>query len=154
MIKQISNSDTQAVSLTQRCFDELHQIYRPTGQAKKIKTSDKDLWTSFGYYTGGQLVGYAEVKTCDNELYLRSLAVEKQYRRQGIARELINQVVQKYDQVKVVSLWCVEQTGNVFIFKALGFNIFQKLESDLFELPDGTKATEVRLKNETVNILK
>ena len=146
MIKQISNSDTQAVSLSRRCFDELRQIYRPTGQAKKIKSSDKDLWTSFGYYTGGQLVGYVEVKICDNELYLRSLAVEKQYRRQGIARELINQVAQKYDQATVVSLWCVEQTGNVFVFKTLGFSVFQKLESDLFELPDGTKATEVLLK--------
>ncbi|HFQ5589770.1 TPA: N-acetyltransferase, partial [Vibrio vulnificus] len=45
-----------------------------------------------------------------------------------------------------VSVWCVEQTGNVAVFKALGFNVVQRFDSDFFILSDGSKAVEVQLK--------
>lgn len=57
----------------------------------------------------------------------------------------MNGVNDQYDGILGASVWCVEQTGNVKVFEALGFTIVKKMDSALSELTDGNSATEVQL---------
>lgn len=51
-----------------------------------------------------------------------------------------------------ISVWCVEQTGNVNVFESLGFKVVERVESDYFELTNTSdeKAIEVRLERKLV----
>ncbi|MDN3685519.1 hypothetical protein QW180_26060 [Vibrio sinaloensis] len=37
-----------------------------------------------------------------------------------------------FSNAGLLSVWCVEQTGNVEIFEALGFKVAERIESDIF----------------------
>ncbi|HHY0523240.1 GNAT family N-acetyltransferase [Vibrio parahaemolyticus] len=146
MIKQIDANEKPVVELSERCFDELRQVYRPTELAVSNKNSAKSEWSCFGFHVDQVLVGVVEAKQIGSELQLRSLAVAPSFRQKGVARKLVDFVVTQFKPINSVSIWCVEQTGNVAIFKALGFNVVQRFDSDFFILSDGSKAVEVQLK--------
>ncbi|HDY7997780.1 TPA: GNAT family N-acetyltransferase [Vibrio vulnificus] len=146
MIKQLDINEKSVVELSKSCFDELRQIYRPTESAVGNKHSAKSDWSCFCFHVDQVLVGVVEAKQVGSELQLSSLAVAPSFRQKGIARSLIDFVVTQFKPINSVSVWCVEQTGNVAIFEALGFNVVQRFDSDLFILADGSKAIEVQLK--------
>ena len=146
MIKQLDANEKSVVELSERCFDELRQIYRPTELAVSNKNSAKREWSCFGFHVDQVLVGVVEAKLIGSELQLSSLAVDPSFRQQGIARRLVDFIITQFKSINSVSVWCVEQTGNVAIFKALGFNVVQRFDSDFFILSDGSKAIEVQLK--------
>ena len=146
MIKQVNLSDASVLLLSRKCFDELRKIYKPTEEAKRNKSKSSDDWTCYGYFINDELAGVIDVKLQDNELQLSSLAIEPKYRRNGFSRKLIAGAASYYSGINILSVWCVEQTGNVAIFEALGFSVVERLESELFEVVDGSKAIEVQLK--------
>ncbi len=143
MIKQLDVNEKSVVELSERCFDELRQVYRPTELAVSNKNSAKSEWSCFGFHVDEVLV---EAKQVGSELQLSSLAVAPSFRQKGVARKLVDFVVTQFKRINSVSVWCVEQTGNVAVFKALGFNVVQRFDSDFFILSDGSKAVEVHLK--------
>ncbi|HCG6539966.1 TPA: GNAT family N-acetyltransferase [Vibrio parahaemolyticus] len=143
MIKQLDANEKSVVELSERCFDELRQVYRPTELAVSNKNSAKSEWSCFGFHVDEVLV---EAKQVGSELQLSSLAVAPSFRQKGVARTLVDFVVTQFKRINSVSVWCVEQTGNVAVFKALGFNVVQRFDSDFFILSDGSKAVEVQLK--------
>lgn len=143
MLKRVSSENPSVVSLTRDCFQELRAIYSPNKAAKP--TSSKDEWVSYAYYLEGRIVGCVKVKLTDDELQLSGLAVESASRKQGIALRLIVALCESYSSVNALSVWCVEETGNVEIFKALGFEVLQTESSSLFSLTNGRPATEVKL---------
>ncbi|HDY7699692.1 TPA: hypothetical protein RQK02_004551 [Vibrio vulnificus] len=55
-----------------------------------------------------------------------------------------------FSNAGLLSVWCVEQTGNVEFFEALGFKVAERIESDIFELVNrsSVKAIEVRLERQ------
>ncbi|MEJ3630602.1 GNAT family N-acetyltransferase, partial [Vibrio vulnificus] len=110
------------------------------------KNSAKSEWSCFGFHVDEVLVGVVEAKQVGSELQLSSLAVAPSFRQKGVARKLVDFVVTQFKSINSVSVWCVEQTGNVAVFKALGFNVVQRFDSDFFILSDGSKAVEVQLK--------
>ncbi|QUJ66195.1 GNAT family N-acetyltransferase [Photobacterium sp. GJ3] len=147
MIVQLDVNDKSVVELSKSCFDELRQFYRPTEVAVSNKNSVKSSkWSCFGFHVNGCLVGVVEAKLVGSELQLSSLAVAASFRKKGVARSLVQFLGTYYKLIHSVSVWCVEETGNVTIFEALGFHVAQRFESDLFILADGSKATEVQLK--------
>ncbi len=147
MIKQISGTDQSLLSLSNTSFSELRKIYRPTSEAQRNQASSTNEWTCLGYYLGHQLVGFIKVKLSCKTLNLSTLAVMPEYRKKGVARSLILEAERMFSNAGLLSVWCVEQTGNVEIFEALGFKVAERIESDIFELADSSnvKATEVRL---------
>ncbi|ELR64419.1 hypothetical protein C942_02442 [Photobacterium marinum] len=145
MIHKLLSTEEHFHRLTTIAFDELRTIYQPTKLAHEQKSQSHEKWEPFGYFIGNNLVGCIEVSINNDVMNLRTLAVAKGYRRQGIARKLIDGVLPKYSGVKSISVWCVEQTGNVTVFKHLGFEVTQSFYSKLFELQDGSKAVEVQL---------
>ncbi|MFA0570583.1 GNAT family N-acetyltransferase [Vibrio gallaecicus] len=148
MIKQLEVSDESVVQLSQQCFEELRKIYHPTEMAKINKTREPGEWKCFGFYSGGALVAVVKAKLVDSELQISSLAVMPNFRRQGVARSLLKSTISHFQSVCSVSVWCVEQTGNVAIFIALGFKVVQRFDSDYFALANGETAIEVQLKQE------
>lgn len=142
MLKRVSSENPSVVSLTRDCFQELRAIYSPNKTAKP--TSSKDEWVNYAYYLEGRIVGCVKAKLTDDELQLSGLAVESASRKQGIARRLIMALCELYS-VNALSVWCVEETGNAEIFKALGFEVLQTESSSLFSLTNGSPATEVKL---------
>ncbi|MBD1558134.1 hypothetical protein HC752_14435 [Vibrio sp. S9_S30] len=58
---------------------------------------------------------------------------------------MIKAVMGAYASAQSVSLWCVEQTGNVSVFEKIGFNIAQRIESNILILTDGSPAIEVQM---------
>ncbi|WP_413777504.1 GNAT family N-acetyltransferase [Vibrio cidicii] len=110
-----------------------------------IKTELKE-WSCFGFHVDQVLVGVVEAKQVGSELQLSSLAVAPSFRQKGVARKLVDFVVTQFTPINSVSVWCVEQTGNVAVFKALGLKVVQRFDSDFFILSDGSKSVEVQLK--------
>jgi len=151
MIKQVNANDQSVATLSQSCFNKLSEIYKPTEKAKRNKAKNHNDWTCFGFYHNERLVGVVEVKLLDLDLQISSLAVNSAYRRQGIARRLIEFAISRFNGLRTISVWCVQQTGNVSIFNALGFQVVQEFESDYFELVDGSQAIEVQLKKQHSN---
>ena len=143
MLKRVSSENPSVVSLTKDCFQELRAIYFPNKTAKP--TSSNDEWVTYAYFVGAKAVACIKVKSTNSELQLSGLAVERASRKQGIARRLIAALYELYDLVNCLSVWCVEETGNVVVFEALGFEVLQSEESTLFSLTNGNPATEVKL---------
>ncbi|WP_229648488.1 GNAT family N-acetyltransferase, partial [Vibrio parahaemolyticus] len=151
MIKQISGTDHALLSLSKTSFSELRKIYRPTSEAQRNQASSTNEWTCLGYYSEHQLVGLIKVKLSGKTLNLSTLAVMPECRKKGVARSLILEAECMFSNAGLLSVWCVEQTGNVEIFEALGFKVAERIESDIFELADSSnvKAIEVRLERQT-----
>ncbi|MBE4602093.1 GNAT family N-acetyltransferase [Vibrio navarrensis] len=113
MIKQLDVNEKSVVELSERCFDELRQVYRPTELAVSNKNSAKSEWSCFGFHVDQVLVGVVKAKQVGSELQLSSLAVTPSFRQKGVARKLVDFVVTQFKPINSVSVWCVEQTGNV-----------------------------------------
>ena len=131
-----------ALDLSRRCFVALREVYRPrsgvTGRGSKG-------WQSWGAVEEGRLLAVIDARVNAGYLELSALAVEPAYRRRGLARALIDAVHTHLAPDLGASLWCVEQTGNLAIFDALGFQPVWRGESAIFILPCGATATEVKL---------
>ncbi|TOF96741.1 hypothetical protein CGJ10_23475, partial [Vibrio parahaemolyticus] len=78
-----------------------------------------------------QLVGLIKVKLSGNTLNLSTLAVMPECRKKGVARSLILEAERMFSNAGLLSVWCVEQTGNVEIFEALGLRL-QSVLSQIF----------------------
>ncbi|TOI16725.1 GNAT family N-acetyltransferase, partial [Vibrio parahaemolyticus] len=57
MIKQLDVNEKSVVELSERCFDELRQVYRPTELAVSNKNGAKSEWSCFGFHVDEVLVG-------------------------------------------------------------------------------------------------
>ena len=152
MIERLPSTDPSLMALSNTVFAELRSIYRPTMLAQQNKMASTDDWTYFGYYSEQQLVAVVSVKLSGDTLHLSALAVASTSRRKGVARHLISKVKQMFPHASQISVWCVEQTGNVNVFESLGFKVVERIESDYFELTNtsGEKAIEVRLERKLV----
>ncbi len=146
MIQQLTSKNNDLVELRKACFSELRKIYHPNKLAKVRKVTSSSNGLSFGYFISEKLLACVDVHLLNGELCLSTLAVSKDFRGQGIARKLIYAVIDKYETVNTVSVWCVKQTGNVAIFESLGFKVVQEVESELFDIVKGGIAMEVQLK--------
>ncbi|TNY72836.1 GNAT family N-acetyltransferase, partial [Vibrio parahaemolyticus] len=76
------------------------------------QASSTNEWTCLGYYLNHQLVGIIKVKLSGKTLNLSTLAVMPEYRKKGVARSLILEA-ERMSNAGLLSVWCVEQTGNV-----------------------------------------
>lgn len=146
MIKRLDPSDLSLLRLAEKSFSELRQIYTPTSNTLRSKAMSAEDWIPMGYYSNNTLAGVIKVKLVGRTLRLSSLAVAPEHRKKGVARRLISATELLYGNAERLSVWCVEQTGNTDFFESLGFNVVERIESDIFQLVDRCEcAIEVRL---------
>ncbi|MDP2572600.1 GNAT family N-acetyltransferase [Vibrio penaeicida] len=141
----ISSEDTAHKALQHSCFQALRNVYSPRQTAHPIQTIRTDNHQAFGALILGTLVGSLEAQFDGHSVSIQSVAVDDQYRKQGLAGKMIKAVMGSYASAQRVSLWCVEQTGNVSIFEKIGFKVTQRIESDILILTDGSPAIEVQM---------
>ncbi|WP_104400866.1 GNAT family N-acetyltransferase [Vibrio penaeicida] len=144
-IVNISVKDQAHQELQYSCFQALRNVYKPrqiTYQSQKNRIGNRQ---AFGGYVQGTLAGSLEAQFDGHTVSIQSVAVDHQYRKQGLAGKMIKGVVGSYASAKRASLWCVEQTGNVSVFEKIGFKVAQRIESDILILTDGSPAIEVQM---------
>jgi len=125
----------------------LRKVYRPTqaGYANRSRIS-KDL-TRIVAVSNGKVVGTAQHYVGDGVLRLLGLAVHEEYRRRGIARALVNRLLDLAEEkgLLAVRISTIKETSNVPIFEKLGFEVVAENHDKLFEGIHGEAVTDVEM---------
>lgn len=99
---------------------------------------------------GNTIVGTVTYAPIDDRLHLRRLAVDATFRRQGITRAFVEHVSErvKEAQLRALSLYTIEQTGNVPIFERLGFQRVHEVPANWAISTCGEELREVFMEKE------
>ena len=91
------------------------------------------------------LVGTAEYVHTDDHLYIQGVAVHPEYRRQGVCRALVRaaEKIAKDSNLVALALCAIEETGNVEIFKRLGFEVVNRAVARHYVDPAGGPVIQV-----------
>ncbi len=71
----------------------------------------------------------------ENRIHIIAIAVLKSHRKQGLCKALIDFIKKeaKGKNIDIISLYTVEETGNVQVFNKLGFKVITREKTELFE---------------------
>ena len=125
----------------------LRQTYRPKQNAIENKARISPGLQRLVAVAGGRVVGTVQYYLEGQSVRVICLSVHTDYRQKGGARSLIRHlekigIGEKTTQLK---LHTVRETGNVNIFKRLGFTVVAEREDDLFESDRFEKLTDVEM---------
>jgi ribosomal protein S18 acetylase RimI-like enzyme len=148
LILRVANAEDEGAArqISLRAFRFLREIYRPTQSAIAEKDLSGQEYERLVAESGGQIVATVEYRLAPGSMHLRSLAVDPEFQRQGIARRLIDETVNiaRERGLAIISLHTIRETGNVGFFERLGFHsvseeIASWCESDRFEILHDTR---------------
>ena len=93
------------------------------------------------------VMGTAEYVIKHDHIYLQGIAVHPDHRRQGICRCLVvaTEALARKVKVDTLKLCVIQETGNIEIFKQLGFSIISHAISQGYVNPDGGVVTQVEM---------
>jgi GNAT superfamily N-acetyltransferase len=142
-------SDEAGVRLVERLAEaDLRRIYRPTAAARRQRAGLDQRLRRLVATLDGRLVGTVQYYLRDESLAFLGFAVHPECRRRGVARALLAEletVARSHDLLKI-TLYTIRETGNVSIFRALGYTIEGEEVASLFERVDSQQAiTEVSM---------
>lgn len=136
------NYQTLANEIREKAFETVRHIYRPLDDRSRdpignIGGDRIDVIAS----VEGQSVGVIGLYSEENVLRIVGLAVLNEFRRQGIARQLVcyaDRVARKRGATSL-GLYTIAETGNVQLFHRLGFIVLHEriakwCSSTLFEV--------------------
>lgn len=87
-----------------------------------LESIDYNPRLSIGAFDGEKMVGFVFVGQRDNRLYDGGTAVIKEYRRKGIAREMVKTILNKMNSGQVFVLECIsDNTRGLKLYESLGF---------------------------------
>ncbi len=118
----------EAKRVSTKAFEAHRQVYRPSPQAHDARREIESALIWLVALDDGEVVGTVQYWILEDRLHLVGLAVRPGRHRQGIGRALLERVREIAAEKKLgrLSLFTVEQTGNVPIFQRLGFSISEK----------------------------
>lgn len=95
----------------------------------------------------GKGVARCEFYIQDRRLFFQSLGVLKEFRQRGVFRRLLEFLEASALEQGCSHIQCetIEETGNVFIFRKLGFAVLENRVSESYESPGGGPVHEVLL---------
>jgi ribosomal protein S18 acetylase RimI-like enzyme len=113
----------------------LRQTYRPNGQALALKRAIAPTLTCLVAELDGQVVGTVDYHLSSDRVHFLSLDVHADFRRQGVARQLVDELARigRAAGATRLSTYTVRQTENPVIFERLGFRVISEERSQLFE---------------------
>lgn len=105
--------------------DSLRRFYKPTDDAYARRARTQSRRTRLVTVDAGLVVGTLEYLKEGDVLRVIGLAVHERHRRRGIARALVEHLASMGADMgcRALSLSTVTATGNVPIFRALGFDV-------------------------------
>jgi GNAT superfamily N-acetyltransferase len=125
----------------------LRQTYRPNARALRHKRSLSHELRRLVAECNGSVVGTAQYFVDGNTMRIIGLGVHSDFRRRGVARALVAEIRRRAGLCGLprVVTRTVEQTGNVPIFEALGFEPTASCRDDYSESLAGGDLTDVSL---------
>jgi len=149
-VRDFIATDAEPVQLIMTmCTSELRAVYVPKPQPKAV-LANHSLPNSrvVAVDNTDTVVGVAECITHPSALYIQSIAVAPTYRRCGVAGALLSYIATLAVDLgfPVLSVATIKETGNVEIFKRLGFAVAEERVSERFLGTHGQPVTEVGLK--------
>ena len=135
-IREATSADAEAVAaVNASAVAKLRETYRPNQAALANKSAIADALTRLVAEHDGRVVGCVEYSLADDRLHFLSLGVQADVRRQGIARQLIDELARigRRAGAQKLSTYTVTQTGNVAIFERMGFHVVSEEPSPYFE---------------------
>ncbi|HEY9050315.1 MAG TPA: GNAT family N-acetyltransferase [Gammaproteobacteria bacterium] len=123
---------------------ELRKIYKPREKANQCSPSPATTLVAVKQNT---VMGTAEYVIKHDHIYLQGIAVHPDHRRQGICRCLVvaTEALARKVKVDTLKLCVIQETGNIEIFKQLGFSIISHAISQGYVNPDGGVVTQVEM---------
>jgi len=128
-------------------FRFLRSVYRPTKAGHTDKSSISRDLTRLVAILRETVAGTIQYYIDNDFMRITGLAVYEVYRRQGIARALVNHVFELAQEKGCLSvrLSTIKETGNVDIFQKLGFEVIGENTDKLCEGINGEKVTDVEM---------
>jgi ribosomal protein S18 acetylase RimI-like enzyme len=130
---------------------DLRKTYRPTEMALRYRAAiDSDLRRLVAV-ANGRVVGVVQYSIARGRVLLMNLGVHPEYRRQGVARAIIDHLgrLAQNHRCSHLTLRTVRETGNVAVFERLGFAIDSEGRTTLFESDRYSALTEVVMSKRT-----
>lgn len=140
-IREAINEDKKGIEeVNKSAISTLRKTYRPNNKALKNKSKLATRLNRIVATMNHAIIGTVEYEIKGNTLSIIGLDVHEQYRRNGVARKLVDYLtnIGKRNSIPFLSLHTIKETGNVSIFEKLGFfvtseTIDQFSVSDKFE---------------------
>lgn len=151
IVRAFHPGDAEAVGrIVGSCTAELRQIYlpEPNPPGKSAATGRRQCHTRIVAVDGsGGVVATAECIRRITVLYVRGIAVSPAARRRGMAAALLAHCAGLAADIGLPALEVatIGETGNVGIFRRLGFLVVAERVSGRFRRPDGRPVVEVTL---------
>ena len=92
------------------------------GNDEKLKNAIKNSLLTLGYMDEGELLGFVRcIGDAEHVVLVQDLIVKKDYRRKGLAKKLMNEVFEKYKDVRWIQVNTdgEDEVANAF-YKAIG----------------------------------
>ena len=141
--------DVESVDLIMKSStQELRAVYTPKPKAVTAPVNHSSSSARVVALDNAEMVvGVAECIVCSSALYVQGVAVASTHRRRGVASALLEHIakIAVENSLPVVQLATIKETGNVEIFKHLGFNVIEERISERFLGLHGQPVTEVSL---------
>ena len=125
----------------------LRQTYRPGRKAIENKARLSPDLKRLVAVCGGRIVGTVQYYSRNRCLHITGLGVLEDYRQKGVARSLVYRLEKICPEQKAtrLKLHTIKETGNVEVFKRLGFTVIAEREDDFFESDRFERLTNVEM---------
>lgn len=110
----------------------MRNIYTPKESAKRVVAGNQSESIGIAALIESELVGSVDTFADTDELRISCLAVHPDFRQRGVARSLLIHAEQlaRESNCPKMTLYTIKETGNVEIFKRLGFSIVAETIAD------------------------
>lgn len=125
------------VEIDETYLEQIKALYEETGWSaylgndEKLKNAIKNSLLTLGYMDGDELLGFVRcVGDAEHVVLVQDLIVKKDYRRKGLAKKLMNEVFEKYKDVRwiQVNTDAMDEVANSF-YKAIGMKEISEVET-------------------------
>jgi predicted N-acetyltransferase YhbS len=125
----------------------LRKTYRPNQKALAHKQAIAPALMTLVAVLDGRVVGSVDYHLTSGRVHFLSLDVHADWRRQGVARQLVEELVRIGREAGAtrLSTYAVVETGNPAIFERIGFRVISVERSNFFESDRFDVVTEAYL---------
>lgn len=125
------------VEIDKTYLEQIKALYEESGWSaylgndEKLKNAIKNSLLTLGYMDGDELLGFVRcVGDAEHVVLVQDLIVKKDYRRKGLAKKLMNEVFEKYKDVRwiQVNTDAMDEVANSF-YKAIGMKEISEAET-------------------------
>ena len=127
---------------------DLRKVYRPTLGAVKQRASIDHRLQRLVATMNDRVVGTVQYYFTGNCVAFLGLGVHPEFRRQGVARALVQELerIGETTGATALTLYTIRETGNLTIFESLAFSVESEQPTSLFESTSMGALTEVLMK--------